>query len=265
QKINWNDYYPLEIGNFWKYSESWNSGMTYNEVVEVLSDSLLSDGHLYKTVRSTQNGPSPYPSYRWQRIDDLGNVFEWYGNNDIPKLKYHLSACVADTFVIPNRDGFWSIDKTFLENAPTLIVESQSIVYAKLYYSKGRGLFIYAYEGGIVGNLIGSIINGIHWGDTSPLGVEDGVNKLITYSISQNYPNPFNPATTISYQLPKNGQVTIKVYDMLGREVRTLVNENKPAGNYNVSFDAGSLSSGVYIYRIVAGDYTAAKKMTLIK
>ena len=83
--------------------------------------------------------------------------------------------------------------------------------------------------------------------------------------MSQNYPNPFNPATTISYQLPKNGQVTIKVYDMLGREVKTLVNENKPAGSYNVSFDAGSLSSGVYIYRIVAGDYTAAKKMTLVK
>jgi hypothetical protein len=86
-----------------------------------------------------------------------------------------------------------------------------------------------------------------------------------TYALEQNYPNPFNPNTTINYQLPKSGLVTIKVYDMLGREIQTLVNENKPAGSYNVSFNASKLSTGVYIYRIVAGDYVASKKMTLLK
>lgn len=96
-------------------------------------------------------------------------------------------------------------------------------------------------------------------------GISSEKPILKSYYIEQNYPNPFNPSTTINYQLPKNGQVTIKVYDMLGREVRTLVNENKPAGSYSVNFDAGSLSSGIYIYRISAGDYIAAKKMTLIK
>jgi hypothetical protein len=85
------------------------------------------------------------------------------------------------------------------------------------------------------------------------------------FVLSQNYPNPFNPNTTISYQLPKSGLVTIKVFDILGNEIETLVNENKPAGNYNINFDASKLSTGVYIYRIFSGDYTAAKKMLLIK
>ena len=84
------------------------------------------------------------------------------------------------------------------------------------------------------------------------------------YSLS-NYPNPFNPSTTINYQLPENGFVTIKVYDMLGKEIATLVNENKTAGYYNVNFDASKLTSGVYIYTINANNFTLSKKMLLIK
>ena len=90
-------------------------------------------------------------------------------------------------------------------------------------------------------------------------------NQPSQFGLEQNYPNPFNPNTTINYRLPKSGQVTIKVYDVLGNEVKTLVNEYKPAGGYSINFDAGKLGSGVYIYRITAGGYTSAKKMTLIK
>ncbi|MDP4117336.1 MAG: T9SS type A sorting domain-containing protein, partial [Bacteroidota bacterium] len=85
------------------------------------------------------------------------------------------------------------------------------------------------------------------------------------FGLEQNYPNPFNPNTTINYRLPQSGPVTIKVYDVLGNEVKTLVNEYKSAGEYSINFDAGKLSSGVYIYRITSGGYTSAKKMTLIK
>ncbi|MCL4548222.1 MAG: T9SS type A sorting domain-containing protein [Bacteroidetes bacterium] len=80
-----------------------------------------------------------------------------------------------------------------------------------------------------------------------------------------NYPNPFNPTTTINYQLPENGFVTIKVYDVLGKEVATLVNENKSAGYYNVNFDASKLTSGVYIYTISANGFIQSKKMLLMK
>jgi hypothetical protein len=87
----------------------------------------------------------------------------------------------------------------------------------------------------------------------------------ITYSLEQNYPNPFNPATTIRYQLPKDGMVTLKVYDILGAEVATLVNEEKVAGKYEVNFDASSLACGVYIYRLSINDYINVKKMVLVK
>jgi hypothetical protein len=95
--------------------------------------------------------------------------------------------------------------------------------------------------------------------------VNSGKPVLMDYSLGQNYPNPFNPGTTISYRLPKNDLVTIKVYDILGREVKTLVNEIKPAGSYQIYFDASTLSSGVYIYRITTGEYSVSKKMTLLK
>ena len=91
------------------------------------------------------------------------------------------------------------------------------------------------------------------------------VNISLEYTLSQNYPNPFNPATEIKYSLPESGFVTLKVYDMLGREASVLVNEDKTAGNYSVTFDGSSLSSGVYFYQLKAGQYTDTKKFVLLK
>ena len=85
------------------------------------------------------------------------------------------------------------------------------------------------------------------------------------FTLHQNYPNPFNPTTVISYDLPENSQVNLAVYDMMGRRVATLVNENVAAGTHQVQFDAGSLSSGTYMYRLQAGGNIQTKKLTLIK
>jgi hypothetical protein len=87
----------------------------------------------------------------------------------------------------------------------------------------------------------------------------------VTYSLSQNYPNPFNPLTTINYSIREAGNVEIKVYDLLGREVATLVNEFKQAGNYQVTMNASNLSSGVYFYKMVSGTYSDVKRMVLVK
>jgi Tol biopolymer transport system component len=86
-----------------------------------------------------------------------------------------------------------------------------------------------------------------------------------TYSLYQNYPNPFNPTTTIKYQIPDLSFVTIKVYDVLGNEVATLVNKEKPTGSYEVEFNATALPSGVYFYRLQAGSFVETKKMVLMK
>lgn len=91
-------------------------------------------------------------------------------------------------------------------------------------------------------------------------------NSCITnYALEQNYPNPFNPNTTIKYSLPKAGMVTIKVFDMLGNEVKTLVSENEASGSHSINFDASGLSSGIYLYKIKAGEFTSSKKMILMK
>jgi hypothetical protein len=83
--------------------------------------------------------------------------------------------------------------------------------------------------------------------------------------LEQNYPNPFNPTTSISYSIPKAGNVRLTVFDVLGRDVAVLVNEFKTAGSYTIGFNASELSSGVYFYRIEAGDFKDVKKMTLVK
>ncbi len=93
--------------------------------------------------------------------------------------------------------------------------------------------------------------------------VEPGIPE--SYALSQNFPNPFNPTTNIKFNLPSESLVTLKVYNLLGEEVASLVNEVLPAGYYNYDFDASALSSGIYIYRIQAEDFISTKKMTLIK
>ena len=103
--------------------------------------------------------------------------------------------------------------------------------------------------------------------------VNEAINNLPQqFSLEQNYPNPFNPSTTIKYSIPdvtlsgvEGFRVQLKVYDVLGNEVATLVNEEKPVGSYEVTFDVSNLSSGVYFYKLTAGAFTETKKMIVLK
>jgi hypothetical protein len=87
----------------------------------------------------------------------------------------------------------------------------------------------------------------------------------LSYKLEQNYPNPFNPTTGIKYQVPKKEMVQLIIYDVLGKSVTTLVDEEKPAGTYEVKFDASFLSSGIYIYKLKAGVFMESKKLILLK
>ena len=95
--------------------------------------------------------------------------------------------------------------------------------------------------------------------------VEDQNDIPISFNLSQNYPNPFNPSTKINYSIALSSPVILKIYDVLGNEVATLVNEEKPAGSYEVNFNASQLSSGIYFYKLQAGNFISTKKMILLK
>ena len=104
-------------------------------------------------------------------------------------------------------------------------------------------------------------------GGTIPVSVDNYKNSEIPHSfnLSQNYPNPFNPTTIINYELPVTGNVRLSVFDVLGREVQTLVNERQSAGTHSVQFNASTLPSGIYFYRLESGINHETRKLLLLK
>src|SRR3989339_841327 len=101
--------------------------------------------------------------------------------------------------------------------------------------------------------------------DTGTVSIKETLFEIMDYELLQNHPNPFNPTTTIKYRLKEGGVVTLKLYDVLGKEIKTLVNEEKNKGRYTYNFDGSDLPSGVYIYQLRVNDFMASKKLMLIK
>lgn len=142
-----------------------------------------------------------------------------------------------------------------------------SMVYYMGLYNNGGGINIY--NGGIY-SFDNTKIGGLYvrcLKDETGTAIEEdnGIGMPTRYTLSQNYPNPFNPTTSITYSIPKTSFVRIKVYDVLGNEVATLVNEEKSAGNYSVKFEKNNLSSGIYFYQIKSENYIETKKMVLLR
>lgn len=108
-------------------------------------------------------------------------------------------------------------------------------------------------------------VNGVSWSDRATSDVRIGETIPSDYNLSQNFPNPFNPSTSIEYSIPEQSFVELKVFDILGNEVATLVNEERSAGTYRSEFSAADLPSGLYFARITAGNFTNVVKMTLLK
>ena len=183
-----------------------------------------------------------------------------------------------DVFFIDEYKG-WLVDifgtvanttdggSTWDEQIPGGITQSE---YLSIYFVDS--LIGWAVGAGFDPELYGKIIKTTNGGVTE---VEDDKNLIVDeFKLSQNYPNPFNPTTTIRFTIPQSpllggdgrgGLVTLKVYDVLGIEITTLVNEEKPSGSYEVEFNASSLPSGVYFYQLKAGDFIQTIKMVLIK
>ena len=138
------------------------------------------------------------------------------------------------------------------------------------YLLRGIGLFSRCSAEGLgCIYLKGAVINGVLYGDTTKIIVgingQDQQIQTSDFELFQNYPNPFNPTTNIRYLIKTRQLITLKVYDTLGKQITTLVNEEKPAGNYSVKFDGSILPTGTYFYRFYSPNYTKTKKMLLLK
>lgn len=291
-------YYPLAVGNKWIFNifkrEYLNVG--WNDIDgkmtrEVIGDTLLPNGRNYFIIKQSESLYSPawQTEYFFERIDNsTGKVFRYDSLNGTPKdfLVDDLTVELGDTLELYRYQSI---------NTPQVIYEGNQQKYFgnqildrklfrfpnSLYYSsysltKGIGLDSLAagFDLGYINWwLKGCVINGKVMGDTSlVVGIKDENNNAPNeFTLYQNYPNPFNPETIISYQLAANSKVSLKVFDILGNEIATLVNEEKPAGRYQLNFNSRQtttnkqLSSGVYFYRLQAGDFVQTKKFILMK
>lgn len=193
------------------------------------------------------------------------------GTNDVVKYDpADSSETVIIESVFPN-NYYYGYAHDFNEGNHYLLDAKNFMVSGYLSVHQENGALLYGNSVGIAPRRV------VFKYYETPSGVDDNIYAE-GFSLSQNYPNPFNPITTIKFSVPtplnppfgKGGTqggslVTLKVYDVMGREVSTLVNDNKEQGNYEVQFDAAGLSSGIYFYRLSAGKYSETKKMTLLR
>lgn len=181
-----------------------------------------------------------------------------YANN-ISRL--NLSTRIQNTFITnnsPTSSFFYGYNFDYTNN-------NHFVLDAKNFIVSGS-LFIY----GATGNLEQTFTTGVAprriiFDRTSTVSIKYISETVKGYELKQNFPNPFNPQTTIRFSIPKNDLVSLKVFDINGREVQNLINENKNSGSYEVNFNASSLSSGVYFYKLNTSSFSSIKKMTLIK
>jgi len=136
-------------------------------------------------------------------------------------------------------------------------------IYFYNYYNEGAGFVRMRAE--LVSNPSQYIEQDFRAVTPGYIGIKPISNIATEYSLSQNYPNPFNPFTIINFTIPVTQYVTLKIYDILGREVRSLINTDLTPGEYEIEFDATGLSSGMYYYCLKAGEFVAVKKMVLVK
>ena len=213
---------------------SWNDTNTvqfnYNILSINIGDSLVHDVYLYKVNsvikgRLTYNGQGSYMTDIFASCGDTG--FVRTTTNDSGYFEFRITDKISNYTI-------------YIEQVPQGFINDSIVVHA----------------GDTTANLNLRILTDVKQGNT---------NIPQNYSLLQNYPNPFNPSTYIKYQLAKSGFVSLKIYDILGNEVRTLVNETKNAGSYKVKFDGSDLSSGIYFYQLKTNNYTATKKLMLLK
>jgi hypothetical protein len=188
-------------------------------------------------------------------------------NSTVPVELVDFTANVISNSVILN----WQT-KTETNNSGFEIERNDKGLWNKIGFVSGKGTTTYASEYSFIDNAAYGCkleyrLKQIDFDGSFAYSkiIEVKLNKIIDFEINQNFPNPFNPTTTISYSIAEESFIQLKIFDVLGKEIKTLVNEKMPVGKYKIDFNAGELNSGIYFYRIQARDFIQSKKMILIK
>ena len=277
------NYFPLEVGNYWQYKVKsvFMSDTTFSyNFTEIISDTIFSaSSSLYYKVRPALT-VGLLDTIQYLRFDSLLNsIIEYDSLRGGLSILFKLDAtdnecwdyfwnqiCSGNTDTL-EVFGDYKIVKDFYRSSSTsprwgynLAEDFGPII---IYDNESWGFLVYS-----VYDLIYAKINGIEYGQLVSVS-EEHPELPTAFYLSQNYPNPFNPSTKISWQSPVFGWQTLKVYDVLGNEVATLVNEYRCAGSYEIEFNPVSSvkhpASGIYLYRLQAGDFVETKKMILLK
>ncbi len=282
------NYYPLKIDNKWIYEQ--NKYIYYDSLIvikdkiiqQVIQDSIAPNGLKYFVI--SENKLSGVPVYFLERIDSTsGLIFRYKPNMNLINDELmidDLNSEIGDTidtfrfdFLYPNAFTVFVNEYIFnnwgLSN-PKKVFKQYNYLFAPYKYSLTYGIGLdssfYSIDFSYTTRLLkGCIINGVVYGDTV-LSVDDNPWQIKEFKLYQNYPNPFNPSTRISWQSPVGSWLTIKLYDIVGREIETIVNGYYEAGIHSTLYIVNStLPTGVYFYQLKAGDFIETKKMMIIK
>lgn len=237
------------IGKFMSGYSNFNG---YVDEIKVYNE-ILSDEEIWNLYKVTTTAPTLlFPKDDSTLINNLTPLMDW--DSTVTAINYRLLISTDSSFNDIRLDTI--ISSSFYQ------VEDLLLYVGDHFYWKVRTIN----DGGI-----GPWSDKFHF-NIMFTDVKDEIQLPTEFALLQNYPNPFNPATTITYHLPKTAYVELKVYDVIGNEIATLVNEEKPVGSYEVEFNSsrhsrenGNLTSGIYFYHLKAGDFVSTKKMILIK
>ena len=255
RKVEYADIYRIHISRLLTFSPLAASGTT-SDTVRTLSGLVEGQKYYWRVRAENIAGPGPWSDTLYFTIivapTDL--ALEISGSNEIT-LTWTDNSAVEDGYVIERKqspDTVYSVLDTLKgsgnEYTDTNLEQGQTYTYrVKAYKDSTESEY---------SNEASKIL----------VGIKEQQNEIPTkYSIDQNYPNPFNPTTKIKFALPKSAPTKMIIYDLLGREIRTLISKELEAGYYEINLDAGNLTSGIYFYRIQSGDFVYTKKMMLMK
>ncbi len=256
---------PLELGNIWIYEQPSTIGRITIVDTNIVINSIP---YFEFSIESNYGGETDSHFIRL-REDSFYVRLNKFDSTET--AYYKKNAIMGDTWTVGTL--VYSIEDTFVANVfgeqttVKYLLADDGLIYRQEYWTEKFGKLSSQDFGGLLDNLLGCVIDGVAYGDTSftLVSVGDEFETPNSFYLAQNYPNPFNPTTIISYSLPASNHVTIKVFDILGNEVTTLLNEQKEAGTHTIVFNASDLSSGVYFYKIQAGNYAETRKLILQK